>query len=352
METILQGEIGYDITLDSFNKGDSFLINSFGGSLFEGLAIYDFIKGNNISVGCIGVCASAATLPLLASVNSWGTPNSRFLIHNPSIESYGTSEDLNKAAGELSNEQNRAVELYSQHLNISKDEIQSLMNEEKFITAQEALAIGLINEIKEFSKTESVKPDADLKLLYNQFKMKIDMSEQATKEDVGKLESLIKDVKDLFKMSTKKEAPKMIVLTASDGTALDFGELATEEEIAVGVMATVEGAPAEGTYVMPDGKELVFANGELTEIVEPVDVEALETENTELKSTVEELQESNETMKAELEQKTQMLAQLNEKFGTLENDFKSFKTRFSANKPPINTPPADKDGKKKFTFKK
>lgn len=351
MENILQGEIGYEITLDSFQKGDSFLINSFGGSLFEGLAIYDYIKGNNIEVGVIGVCASAATLPVIASSNSWATPNSRFLIHNPSAYSEGTANDMSDAANELQKEQQRAVNLYAEHLNMSADEIQSLMNEEKFITAQQALKIGIIKEIKEFSKTESVKPDADLKLLYNQFKMKIDMSEHATKEDVGRIEGLIKDVKTLF-TAKQKDAPKMIVLTASDGTALDFGEVLTEEEIAIGVMATVEGQPADGSFVMPSGETYVFAGGELTEIVEPVDAEALEEENTELKAANETLQESNETMKAELEEKTQMLATLESRVTKLDSEFLKMKTKFSANKPPVNTPPIEEEKKKKFNFKK
>ena len=82
-QQILEGEIGYDITLSSLEGKDSVLINSPGGSLFEGLAMYDYVAGNDIEVGVIGVSASAATLPLIASSKAWGTPNSRYLIHNP-----------------------------------------------------------------------------------------------------------------------------------------------------------------------------------------------------------------------------------------------------------------------------
>lgn len=350
MEKILQGEIGVEINLNSFQNGDSFLINSFGGSLFEGLAIYDYIHGNNIEVGVIGVCASAATLPVIASANSWGTPNSRFLIHNPSALGAGTSTDIQKTADELMAEQQRAVDLYAKHLTVSREEIQAIMNEERWLSADEALQLGLIKQIKEFSKTESVKPDADLKLLYNQFKMKIEMSEHASKEDVSKLELLIQSVKDSI-ATMFKPAPKMIVLTATTGEALDFGEILTEEEIAVGVKATINGVPAEGSYVMPDGKTFVFVGGELTEIVEPVDDEQLKAENEELKAQNQELQNNVETMKAELEQKTQMLATLNGTVEKLETEFKTFKNKFSSNKLPINTPPVEQSNKK-FTFKK
>jgi len=348
MDKIIQGEIGLEITLNSFTGSDRYLINSFGGSLFEGLAIYDFVKGQQIEVGCIGVAASAATLPLIASPNSWGTPNSRYLIHNPGAFADGIASDLEHAADELKKEQARAVELYASHLNLSREEIQTLMNQERFITAQEALTIGIIKEIKEFSKTESVKPDADLKLLYNQFKMKIEMSETVTKADVTRLESLILGIKDLFKPA----APKMIVLTASDGTSIDFGEIMTEEEIAVGVKATIESNPAEGSFVMPDGRTLVFVGGELTEIVEAVDTEEMQKENEELKAQIAELQTANEVMKVDLEEKTTMVANLKENFEKVEKEFTTFKTRFSATKPVINTPPASGGGSKKFTFKR
>jgi len=340
MEHILQGEIGTEITLDSFKGGDSFLINSYGGSLFDGLSMYDFIKGSEISVGVIGVCASAATLPVIASSNSWATPNSRFLIHNPSVEARGEASDMKRTAEELQIEQQRAVDLYAQHLTISREEIQSLMNEEKFITAQQALEIGLIKEIKEYSKTETVKPEADLKLMFNKFKMKIEMSENATKQDVSKLEALINDVKQMF---TKKDAPKMIVLTASTGEALDFGEIMTEEEIAVGVKATVNGAAAEGSFIMPDGKTLVFVGGELTEIVEPEPEADLSAENEELKKQLEAAQ-------AEINEKSQMLATLNSTVDKLENEFKMFKGRFSNNKPIVNTTPVE-NKTNKFTYK-
>ena len=109
------------------------------------------------------------------------------------------------------------------------------------------------------------------------------MSEHATKEDVSRLEMLIEGIKNMF-----KTAPKMIVLTATTGEALDFGEIMTEEEIAVGVKATIDGQPAEGSFTMPDGKTFVFAGGELTEIVEPVDAEQLKSENDELKAKISE----------------------------------------------------------------
>ncbi len=52
-QKILDGEIGYDLMLSDLEGLDSFLINSPGGSLFEGLAMYDYVKGHDIEVGVI-----------------------------------------------------------------------------------------------------------------------------------------------------------------------------------------------------------------------------------------------------------------------------------------------------------
>ena len=101
MTIILQGEIGNEITLAEMQGLTEFVINSPGGSLFEGLAMYDLIKNTGVEVGVIGIAASAATLPLIASKTRWGTPNSRYLIHNPWNMAIGDSKDIQKTVMKL-----------------------------------------------------------------------------------------------------------------------------------------------------------------------------------------------------------------------------------------------------------
>jgi hypothetical protein len=76
------------------------------------------------------------------------------------------------------------------------------------------------------------------------------------------------------------------VVQDATGAELDFADLADDATIEVGATATVDGQPAEGEYLLPDGYTYVFTAGELTEIIEPEDdaeVAALVAENKALK---------------------------------------------------------------------
>ena len=102
---------------------------------------------------------------------------------------------------------------------------------------------------------------------------------------------------------------KALVVKTADDQNLDFGEDIKEaSEIAVGATATVDGKPAEGEYVMPDGSKYEFAGGKLTEIKAPEPepeedpaAKALKEENENLKAQLAEAQEALATVKAEHE---------------------------------------------------
>ena len=116
---IFKGDIGFDITTETIlpylNEGKEIILDSFGGDLFEGWKIHDAIKmlGTNPSIGVIGSCASAATMPLLASENSWMSENSRFLIHNPSTWEAGDDEAMRNTANELEKEKLKLANFYA-----------------------------------------------------------------------------------------------------------------------------------------------------------------------------------------------------------------------------------------------
>ena len=99
---MVSGEVGFDITLERLmpylNEGRSIVIDSGGGSLFEGYRIYDYIKAYTpeVKVGVLGMAASAATLPLAASKYRSATENSRLLIHNPWTFAVGDAETSNR----------------------------------------------------------------------------------------------------------------------------------------------------------------------------------------------------------------------------------------------------------------
>ena len=344
---ILEGEIGFDITISSLVGLQSFMINSPGGSLFEGLAMYDLVNGSDIEVGVIGVCASAATLPLLASEKRWGTPNSRYLIHNPWDMAIGDAASMSKTANELKAEQDRALDLYMAKLKGTRDEIQSIMNAEKILTAPEALELGLITEIRSINKTTEPTPEgSDIKNMFNQFKMYYDMT---NKDDVKKELTGIRAM--LEGLSKLLNPPKNIMIQDVNGKELDFGDSAsTADEIKVGSTATVDGSPAEGEFVINTGETYVFEGGELKEIKPAQDdnaeMEALKTENAALKEQIQNLESEKLSIQNKMDTVKNEMDKVNARFETISK-------QFNFSKAPVNTPPVapQNNGNQKFGFK-
>lgn len=354
MEKILQGEIGYEITLNDFQGQNSILINSIGGSLFEGLAMYDYVKSNDINVGIIGVCASAATLPLIASKNPWGTPNSRYLIHNPWNMEIGDADAMEKNAKFLRAEQERALNLYVTHLNGSKEEIQALMNEERILDADEALQLGLIKEIKNINQESEQPEGSDIKNLFTNFKMKIDMQEKDKEKLSGiesKLDKLIANFKALF-------SPRNIMVSDTNGNELEFTEAETAEQITTGQPVNVNGEPGKTeNYTMQDGTVYVITDGVLTEIQKPAEegneeMEALKAEKEQLTAELAEVQNSLKSVEIERDKLKNSLQDVNSQFETVRNEFVDFKNKFSGDTPKPNVPGNKGENKKSFSYKK
>lgn len=343
---ILQGEIGWDITVNALKDKESIMINSPGGSLFEGLAMYDFVKAHNIEVGVIGLCASAATLPLLASLKRWGTPNSRYLIHNPSFfipPSQLTASELQRDADELKREQERALDLYANSLSISREEIQSLMDKDTIIDANYALQIGLITEIRELNDMSKENPEntRDVNSLYNKFKMQI-MEKSEIKSEL----SWIKQALD--KLAKMLKPVKMLILQDVNGVELDFGsEIETPEQITIGVSATVDGSPAAGEYTMPSGEVYVFESGNLNEIKMPEN-----SENEELKKENEDLKVENELLKEQTENQAQMLKQFENQLKEVTSKLDRITNQFTNDEPKDVLPPKTDEQVTRFSYKR
>ena len=340
-ETMLfRGEVGFDITADSImeqvNAGKNIIIDSGGGSHFEGLKIYDSIKlsGKNPTIGVIGVCASAAFDILMAGEKRWVSENSRGLIHNPWTFAEGDDAAFFAIANDLKTEKEQLANLYSKITGQEVETLLRLMAEERFMTPDEMLNLGFIHEIKTFTK-----PKID-----NEMTEK----EKELTEKVGKMEAFVNGLKNLF---AGKPEIKALTVQDANGIEIDFPDIEEESQIAVGIAATVDGAPASGSYVvgtgMHEGKTLVFENGSLVEIIEPEtneEMEALKAENSALKEQLEVANKTLKDFKAKAEKDIKALsAQVSE--------FKSMVT--GGDEPTNQDPPAEPPTSKKgFTYKK
>lgn len=346
---ILEGEIGTDITIKDFVDESKFVISSFGGYLADGLAMYDMIVDSDIEICAIGKVASAATLPLIASKNRWGTPNSKFMIHNPWVGAVGNADEIAQVSKDLRVEENRVVEIYEKHLSIPLEELREILKAEKFIDANEALRIGLIKEIKSFKNIGEQIDDAS-NLIVNQNEEKMTEKKDEQLSGIAKqLDKMAKMLASIFKST------KMIVLQDVNGVEIDFYESETEDQISEGSPATVDGQNAQGSYVMPDGRTFVFEDGEVASIEEQAseDVDALKAENEALKAENEALKESKANAESENENVKNSVKELKEQLESTVKEFEEFKNKYSDEKAEIVTPSVGKkEGKQKFSYKR
>jgi ATP-dependent Clp protease protease subunit len=135
------------------DKDISIYVNSPGGSIYAGLAIYDtmqFIKPD-ISTICVGVAMSMGSLLLTGGAKGkrFSLPNSRLLIHQPSAGFEGQSTDIEIHAREILNTRAKIDEIYAQHTGQTVEQVHDDMERDRFFGAAEAVEYGLIDGVIE-----------------------------------------------------------------------------------------------------------------------------------------------------------------------------------------------------------
>ena len=132
-------------------KDVSIYINSPGGSMYAGLAIYDtmqFIKPD-VQTTCVGIAMSMGSLLLAGGTEGKraALPNSRILIHQPPGAFEGTSSDIEIHAREVLNLRRRVDEIYSKHTGQPIEQVTSDMERDRFFTSEEAKEYGLVDRV-------------------------------------------------------------------------------------------------------------------------------------------------------------------------------------------------------------
>ena len=128
-------------------------INSAGGDVFAANAIYTALKMNAATVtGTImGICASAATIVLMACDNRRIAKNAILMAHNPSVSLWGSyqADDLIKLAEVTNTVKKSIIAAYMERLDKTEDEIGELMDAESWYVGQEAIDAGFCNVLIE-----------------------------------------------------------------------------------------------------------------------------------------------------------------------------------------------------------
>lgn len=255
------------------------LINSGGGSVDEGFAMYDYLKslGKPITTIGIGMVASIATIPYASGDVRILKPGTKFLIHLPSGGVEGNADYIDQYAKALKAAQTRIADFYKTNLGLTDEAIYPMLERETILNPEEAKNIGFATTFE----TEIIA------------KFKIEKPMNLNNEDKNWLEGMF------GKLLGKKSEMKNMTLTTADGKIVDFAKVEEGAQPSVGDEATIDGELANGEVLMSTGETYMFEKGVLTEIKtaetdageDGADIEALKAENEELKTEIAELKE-------------------------------------------------------------
>ncbi|CAF9918373.1 MAG: hypothetical protein GOMPHAMPRED_001503 [Gomphillus americanus] len=150
---------------DAPSKPISLYINTPGGSVTSGLAIYDTMTyiASPVSTICVGQAASMGSLLLCGGEpgKRYALPHSSIMVHQPSGGYFGQASDIAIHAREILRVRKELNQIYKKHLSKgswTEDDIEKMMERDKFMGAEEALELGIVDEI--LNRREEPKEEA------------------------------------------------------------------------------------------------------------------------------------------------------------------------------------------------
>ncbi|WP_136657002.1 ATP-dependent Clp protease proteolytic subunit [Nitratireductor sp. XY-223] len=161
MATLVCAQLLY-LEADNPKKEIALYINSPGGVVTSGMAIYDtmqFIKPA-VSTLCIGQAASMGSLLLCAGHKDmrFATPNARIMVHQPSGGFQGQASDIERHAQDIIKMKRRLNEVYVAHTGKDYDTIETTLDRDHFMTAEEAKDFGIVDRV--ISSREAMEDEA------------------------------------------------------------------------------------------------------------------------------------------------------------------------------------------------
>lgn len=216
-------------------------INSYGGEVAEGLAIYNALKRHKAKVKTYvdGFACSIASVIAMAGDERYMYPTSLLMIHNAWTYASGNSADLRKVADDLDIMTSSSIKAYKEHVNISEEEIKELLDNETWLTADEALEKGFITKIAADTKNNKSNQSAR-KAVYNMLLNKLDNQDDDEKEpneegiDIEelneKLDNLIDKVDNLISILSEEPGGNNNSEGEPDDEPDDEGDPDDEEE--------------------------------------------------------------------------------------------------------------------------
>jgi len=280
-------------------------MNSGGGSTIAGSAIINMMRAydGNIHVHNIGISASMASVILAEATTASMADNALLMIHNPWSMAMGDSNDMKKQADILDKIKESLLSAYVRKTGLSEEDISAMMDEETWLTAQEAYDLGFVDEIttaQEVAAHSSLeffggnKLPEQAKAYFKQKETETKMSEEKQEKGIlGKLDAILAFV------SPKKEEPVQEEVVAE--VAIDFE--AKFNELDVEMKAQLEAKDVELAELAKSHEDVVAQleadhKAQLEEVVAKVEVVAKAFEDGKL-SVVEAKEELKSEAKAD-----------------------------------------------------
>jgi len=299
-------EIGmYGITAQSFisdikdlkDKPINLRINSLGGDVFDGMAIYNVIKKREkkTTVYIEGIAASIATIVALGADEVIMSENSLFMIHNAWGGSMGNASDLRKTAETLEKISGELTDIYVKKTGLAVERITEMMEEETWLNADEAYEMGFVDtisdsikvaakyDVSKFKNITSEQIQNKLSININNKKMTNELKEwfnnkveeivATVKGDVKVSEDVVEETTITVNLGDNEDIKNKISSLSGDNAALSSKITSLEEELvsAKGTNETLTGeveglntklnkSDATGTEIKTDGDPAVVEN--------------------------------------------------------------------------------------------
>lgn len=183
-------------------------INSYGGDVKEGLAIYNTLRnsGKNVTTICDGFACSIASVIFMAGTQRIMNDASLLMIHNPWTLAIGNAEEMRKQADDLDIIAQASVEAYKANSCLLDDEIHELMDKETWILPEKALEYGFATEVRK--KPEDGLQQSAVRKIIEKLTTEPEpvIYEGETNEEImAKLDAIDKRFDELLKALPKEE---------------------------------------------------------------------------------------------------------------------------------------------------
>ena len=305
-EVYIFDEIGnYGVTAQDFiselknlkDRPVNLRINSLGGDVFNGMAIYNVLKKrqNKTTVYIEGIAASIATIIALGADEVVMSENSLFMIHNAWGGTMGDAKDMRKSAQTLEKISQELTEIYVKKTGLAYEAVSIMMDEETWLNAQEAYDLGFVDSISDSIKVAAKYDVSKFKNITNEEihnKLSININNKKMTNELkdwfnNKVEEIVAAVKSDVKVSPDVAEKTEITVSLSDNEEImnkisDFEAKNTdlsskisllEEELATAkgtnetltteveaLNAKINKADAKGTKIETNGDPAVVEN--------------------------------------------------------------------------------------------